>query len=195
MRRTVHPSFAAGCGQLFLARRDAYFESGGHGAIRASRHDGIELPAAFRRAGFRTDLCDATQIACCRMYRGARQVWDGLLKNASEGLGAPKRIVPFTVLLMGGQVAAPVLAAILAPVWVAPAVCAVFGPRVVAAFRFRQPLSSAVLHPARRVGFVGGAVARALVVVAGPAGDVAGQGLSRRWRLNGFGYDGGGRRS
>ncbi len=47
MRRCVHPSFAAGCGQLFIARREAYEQSGGHSAIRGTLHDGIKLPAPF----------------------------------------------------------------------------------------------------------------------------------------------------
>ena len=71
MRRSRHPAYAAGCGQLFLARRSAYEAAGGHAIIRASLHDGITLPRAFRAAGFRTDLCDMTEIATCRMYRSA----------------------------------------------------------------------------------------------------------------------------
>ena len=38
--------------------------------ISASLHDGVKLPRIFRRAGFFTDLFDATEIATCRMYRG-----------------------------------------------------------------------------------------------------------------------------
>jgi hypothetical protein len=37
-------------------RRDAYRATGGHGAIRAGLHDGVQLPRVFRRAGLRTDL-------------------------------------------------------------------------------------------------------------------------------------------
>ena len=44
MRRSTDESFAAGCGQLFVARRDAYTAAGGHAAIRGSRHDGLGLP-------------------------------------------------------------------------------------------------------------------------------------------------------
>jgi len=85
MRRSQHPAYAAGCGQLFLARRSAYEAVGGHAVIRASLHDGITLPRAFRAAGFWTDLCDMTEIATCRMYRSAGEVWRGLAKNATEG--------------------------------------------------------------------------------------------------------------
>ena len=67
MRRSVSPGLGAGCGQLFVSRREAYLRAGGHRAIRASLHDGIMLPRAFRRVGEMTGLFDAGGIASCRM--------------------------------------------------------------------------------------------------------------------------------
>ena len=84
MRRSLHPGFAAGCGQLFITRRDAYERAGGHAAIRSTLHDGLKLPREYRLAGLRTDLFDATDLAVCRMYRTAGAVWNGLAKNAGE---------------------------------------------------------------------------------------------------------------
>jgi hypothetical protein len=104
MRGTVDSGFAAGCGQLFLACKAPYMKSGGHQAIASSRHDGIQLPRAFRQAGFKSDIFDASDIAKCRMYHNLRQVHQGLLKNATEGIANPKLIVPFTILLLGGSV-------------------------------------------------------------------------------------------
>ena len=69
-----------------------------HTAIRSSLHDGITLPRAFRAAGFRTDLCDLTKIATCRMYRPLGDVWLGLAKNATEGLASPGLILPATAI-------------------------------------------------------------------------------------------------
>ena len=91
MRLSKSPAFAAGCGQLFIAQRSAYESAGGHAAIRSSLHDGILLPRAFRRAGQTTDVFDATNLAECRMYRSAKEVWLGLLKNAGEGMASPVR--------------------------------------------------------------------------------------------------------
>ena len=158
MRSSKSPAYAAGCGQLMVARREAYARAGGHGAIRASRHDGIQLPRAFRRAGLRTDLFDATEVASCRMYHGAREVWDGLAKNATEGMASPVAILPWTVLLLGGQVL-PALV-LLAGLWAGPAT---MDPRLVAlaggatflgfafraalALRFEQSWLGVVLHP------------------------------------------------
>jgi hypothetical protein len=153
MRCSGHPAYAAGCGQLFLARRDAYERAGGHAAIRTTLHDGIKLPRAFRAAGRSTDLCDATELAACRMYRGASELWQGLAKNATEGLAAPGMIVPATVVLLGGQVLPVALAACawwLPAGAVAPSLAAAllaYAPRLVGAVRFRQSLLGALLHP------------------------------------------------
>jgi hypothetical protein len=152
MRRSCRPAFAAGCGQLFLARRTVYERVGGHAAIRASLHDGIKLPRAFRAAGLKTDLCDATDVATCRMYRGAGELWHGLAKNATEGLAAPRMIVPATALLLGGQV---LPLALLPLAWAEPAaaglaalgVVLLFSPRLAGMRRFHQSPLGAALHP------------------------------------------------
>jgi hypothetical protein len=169
MRKKTKPAYAAGCGQFFLAEREAYFASGGHAAIRATRHDGLRLTQAFRRAGLKTDIVDLTELVEVRMYESARAVWMGLAKNATEGLGTPGRIVPLTVLLGVGQVM-PMVAvglwvaflvsavvvgarvddprmAVIVSVELGVAVAASYLPRFLAVRRFRQPLSSALLHP------------------------------------------------
>ncbi len=151
MRRSLHPSYGAACGQLMVARRSAYRKSGGHAAIRSRIHEGLALPKNFRQHGFRTDLFDATEIASCRMYRQEAEVWRGLSKNTHEGLGAPKMIVPMTLILLAGQVLPffLLLAATsgLTRMLAALSVFFVFLPRLVAARRFRQPLLSVLLHP------------------------------------------------
>jgi len=153
MRRTRWPSMSAGCGQLFIARRDAYEKCGGHSMLRDSLHDGIKLPRAFRRAGFPTDLFDATDLATCRMYQTNAETWRGLGKNATEGLAAPGAIVPMTALLLGGQVLPLVLCAfapLLSTFGLTLAVAATalaFLPRLVAVAWFQQSLGSALLHP------------------------------------------------
>ena len=153
MRWTKMAGFSAGCGQLFIARAEAYHATGGHAMIRATLHDGVKLPRLFRRAGYRTDLFDATDLATCRMYQTNVETWRGLGKNATEGLGASRTILPMTILLFGGQVL-PLLLLVLAPflntnvlLLAAIAAALTYLPRVLAAARFRQPLGSALLHP------------------------------------------------
>ncbi|MFM7149196.1 MAG: glycosyltransferase [Gemmataceae bacterium] len=153
MRRSSHPAYAAGCGQLFLARREAYQAMGGHSVIRSTLHDGVKLPRAFRTAGHKTDLCDATKLAECRMYRGAGEVWRGLAKNATEGLGSPGMIVPITGVLLVGQVVPFGLLA--ASAWISTpamllallAVGFAYLPRWLGVRRFGQSPLGALLHP------------------------------------------------
>lgn len=155
MRQSRHPAYGAACGQLLLAKRSAYESAGGHRAIAAHVHDALKLARSFRAAGFSTDLFDATPIATCRMYESAPQVWEGLAKNATEGMGSPAGIVPWTLVLGLGQVAPPILLgaglAAGAPDWVlalaALALSAGWAARFAAASRFRQPLLGALLHP------------------------------------------------
>jgi len=155
VRWSRRAAFAAGCGQLFMARRRAYQEAGGHAAIRSSRHDGLTLPRAFRRAGLTTDLCDATEIAECRMYRNAGEVWRGFAKNAGEGMAAPAAIGPWTLLLGFGQVLPPLvlIAALLVGASTAAShaglACVLsWGTRLLLTVRFRQSWLGAALHPA-----------------------------------------------
>jgi glycosyltransferase involved in cell wall biosynthesis len=153
MRATTSPACSAGCGQLFIARREAYQACGGHAQIRDSLHDGIRLPRLFRKAGFRTDLFDATDLATCRMFRSDGEVWRGLARNATEGLAAPNMILPITVFLVGGQVLPFVLLTLnfnhSENQFVLVLLAAMFAllPRLIASWRFRQPLLSALLHP------------------------------------------------
>jgi len=169
MRAGTDPSFAAGCGQFIMARREDYFACGGHSEIKLTMHDGLLLPRLFRAADFRTDLADITALASCRMYTSASQVWSGLAKNATEGLASRSRIVPVTLMLLLGQVLPFAIAALLLPslallfllssaatmsagaaaiiALVLLAVVAAWLPRWLGVARFRQNWRSALLHP------------------------------------------------
>lgn len=155
MRASRKPEFGAGCGQLFIARREAYFAADGHRAIQGSRHDGLKLPRAFRAADLVTDIFDATDIATCRMYTSMQQVVQGLLKNATEGIAQPKLIGIFTVLLLGGQTL-PIFSLGHAIFWkwsttatviLSIATVLSYVPRTLAAIRFRQSLTGVIFHP------------------------------------------------
>lgn len=169
MRKSADPAFAAGCGQFLMARKEAYFATGGHSEIKLTMHDGLQLPRLFRAAGHRTDLADITQLASCRMYTNAAQVWSGLAKNATEGLAARSRIAPVTLLLLLGQVL-PFVAlmvvlpslvllvifgigvvftysAVLVYALVVLGIIAAWLPRWLGVKRFRQDWRSAFFHP------------------------------------------------
>ena len=157
MRTSTDPSLSAGCGQLMLAKSEAYWRCDGHRAIQASRHDGIQLPRAFRNHELRTDIFDASDLARCRMYQNCSQVVRGLLKNATEGIASNKLIFVFTILLAGAAVL-PVLSFLLVIAGVVPATnlqlsllalatVLSWAPRVMATMRFAQSWTGTLLHP------------------------------------------------
>lgn len=173
LRRTTEPEFAAGCGQLFATTKAAYDQAGGHAAIRASRHDGVTLPRRYVASGQKIDVFDATDLAQVRMYQGAAATWQGLAKNADEGLAKPGLILPATLLLLLGQVV-PVVVLLVdvfgyessgneggffplkspACLLFFVATLLVYLPRLDAVRRFKQPLLAAVLHPLGVVVFL-----------------------------------------
>ena len=155
MRMSTSPAFAAGCGQLFLAKKYSYEAMGGHASIKQSLHDGITLPRAYRKNGMMTDLCDVTELAECRMYRGFGQVWFGLAKNATEGMAKPFLLTFFTIFLLVGQV---IPFGIVGFIWYFEscwglrlvsviAVCLAYSARFTAKVAFRQSLFGALMHP------------------------------------------------
>ncbi|MEQ8769774.1 MAG: isopentenyl-diphosphate Delta-isomerase [Phycisphaerales bacterium] len=155
MRTSRSPGASAGCGQFLFARAEAYRETGGHAAFKDSMHDGIMMPRAFRRRGFRTDLFDGTRVCSVRMYRGWRETWRGFAKNAFEGLGSVVLLSVISVMHLFGHVIPWVVAPVLivtraddaALAWSVTAVGAGAIERVLLAVRFRHSVVLALLHP------------------------------------------------
>ena len=155
MRGSIRLSASAGCGQFFVTGREEYFRAGGHAAIRESLHDGVMLPREYRKSGMTTDVFDASDIAEVRMYDGFKATWNGLAKNAVEGVANPRLIGPVSMLMAGAHLV-PVLiliGAIFFPVGrtvIALNVAAIFFslvPRIAIAVRFDGSLTGVVLHP------------------------------------------------
>jgi hypothetical protein len=163
MRTKPEPGLGAACGQFIMVRADDYFACGGHSGIKLTMHDGLRLPRLFREAGFKTDLADITNLASCRMYTSAGEVWGGLAKNAVEGLGAPALIIPMSGVLFLGQILPFLTLASLiyqqingasARSWLHMStfvtltnILAAYLPRFLGVTRFRQDWRGAILHP------------------------------------------------
>ena len=91
-----------------------------------------------------TGLFDATSLASCRMYVDSAGVWEGLTKNATEGMAKPVALPIWTLILGGGHV----LPFLLLPAPLAMAACGcAWTLRAVLALRFRQSWLSVLLHP------------------------------------------------
>lgn len=154
LRRSLSSAYGAGCGQWMIARRGAYFATGGHAATPASLHDGTSLPRTFRDNGWTTDIFDATQIARCRMYNSFDQVWAGFAKSAGEGMATRLGLPIWTLLILAGHV----LPWILLPIGVFTAdavvatasllgIAANLVLRVLLGSRFNQHFIGVLLHP------------------------------------------------
>jgi hypothetical protein len=154
MRHTTSPAYAAGCGQFLLCDRKSYFAVGGHSATRQTMHDGLMLPRLFRHHGLSTRLADLNSLASCRMYTNAAQVWNGLGKNATEGMAKRELLLPLTVFFGLGQIVPCVLFAVAlvkhqrsGMICSGIALALAYLPRVIAVQRFHQSRLGALLHP------------------------------------------------
>ncbi|CAH0308850.1 glycosyltransferase family 2 protein [Roseomonas sp. CECT 9278] len=142
---TRHPGLAAGCGQMMLFERRAYEAVGGHGAVRATLHDGLTLTRLLRQRGHRTEIVQGSGIARCRMYRGFNEAWGGFLKNAREGMATPIGLPVWTVVLAGAHL----WPFFLLPAWQAVVALALtFALRIAITLRTGEPAWTIPLHPA-----------------------------------------------
>ena len=92
------------CGQFILIRTVAYEQVGGHAALAGVRVEDIALATRVHKAGGRCLWGFTRILATTRMYRGWREVWRGLVKNAYEGMGSrPEKLV--VGLLVAGYLA------------------------------------------------------------------------------------------
>jgi hypothetical protein len=84
------------------------------------------------------------------MYDNFRDTWNGFAKNVHEGMGSPRAIGLWTVLLLGGSVAPWLGLAITegrAFELMVAAVGASMAARFLLLLRYRQDLLSALAHP------------------------------------------------
>jgi len=141
---TRHPGFAAGCGQMMMVERRAYEEVGGHGAVRATLHDGLKLTRRIRAKGHRTEIVLGAGLATCRMYRGFGEAWRGFLKNAREGMATPIGLPVWTTVLAGAHL----WPFFLLPAWQAAlALALVFALRLAITRRTGEPSWTVLAHP------------------------------------------------
>lgn len=148
------PQIVAGCGQLLLARRDAYFATGGHSATPWSLHDGLHLARLIKREGKRVVLADLSGQISCRMYRGWKECWQGFSRNAYQALGSVPALCAVTSLeavLFLLPFGFTVFAAVSGwPAWSIPVlvqVAVLIAIQVSLQRRFRYSAATVLLHP------------------------------------------------
>ncbi|NKY36645.1 glycosyltransferase [Nocardia speluncae] len=75
--RGIRTSTVVACGQFLVFDAAAYRAIGGHAAVADSATEDLDIARALRRAGFRTGLATAGDLARTRMYRDARELAAG----------------------------------------------------------------------------------------------------------------------
>lgn len=151
--RTADPRIVAANGQILAVTKASLAKMGGFEAIGHEIVDDVAFCRRAKEVGLRVAFADGTEMARCRMYASARQVWEGFSKNIHEGVGsAPALLIVAAVYLatFAAPAAALVVAAVAAPGWLPAALVAasaVAAQRVLAWLRWKQPASGILTHP------------------------------------------------
>lgn len=152
---TRNPRLLAANGQLLLVDRESYQSTGGFEAVRDAIVDDMAFCRNAKLRGHRVVFADGHEMAECRMYRSASEVWSGFSKNIYLGVGArPGRLavalslnlLTFVVPLVAAAVA------LLDPSLISLEVAAlgagaVFATTSLVAWRHRYPVSTALALP------------------------------------------------
>lgn len=153
--RLRDPRILAANGQVLWVRRAAWEQIGGFEAVR---HEVVDDMAFCRRAkerGLRVLFVDGHELASCRMYGSAAEVWRGFSKNLYEGIGGHPLALLGVLALYGMAFVVPWVLAPIA-VWtgdasmLVPALVGVgagVAMRAVLAARHAHPWWSVPLHP------------------------------------------------
>jgi GT2 family glycosyltransferase len=81
----VHSPIAFANGPCLLIRREVYFATGGHRAVRASILEDTDLGRIVKSSGYRIHVADGPKLIAARMYTGWASLAEGLGKNAVAG--------------------------------------------------------------------------------------------------------------
>jgi chlorobactene glucosyltransferase len=148
-------------GQVMLVRSSAYFEVGGHAAVRREVCEDKGLAERVRASGRRYRFFDGAQLAQTRMYSDLASLWSGFAKNAIDIIGnardtlavaAAGFLVAWAALLIPA-VAAIALSTVPTTVHLAGFALSLLGSLIVLAVHvatarhFRIPLVYGVLFP------------------------------------------------
>jgi chlorobactene glucosyltransferase len=149
--RSRDPRFLAANGQMLLVTRDAYDRVGGFSAVKDAIVDDMAFCRLMKTSGERVAFADGHDMAVCRMYRSASEVWSGFSKNLYLGIGASAARLGFVLAMNATTFVLPFVAVLfplgIAPVPVAVAAIAVILTSTLVAGRHRYPVLTPLLVP------------------------------------------------
>lgn len=88
LAETRNPAFCAAIGQFLVVDATAYRAAGGHESVRAHVVEDVEVLRSVKRAGGRGIPVHGSDLAACRMYDGAAEVYDGYTKSLWRVFGS-----------------------------------------------------------------------------------------------------------
>jgi len=111
---TRSTAFLAANGQVMAFRRASYEAIGGFESVRHEVVDDMAIARRAKKSGHRVVFGDGHDIAECRMYESAGDVWRGFSKNIHEGVGGVFGVA-VVLALYAGTFIAPYLLLLSSP--------------------------------------------------------------------------------
>ena len=152
-KKSLFSKFAGAGGQFLFFRTSAYKAIGGHFSVRDQIVEDLNIGRRLVQEGFKLVLLDGTELSWCRMYRSAKEVWDGFSKNffPAFGFSLPRALSGYGFLLLVGVTPFVLLGLVQPGSLFFDSCLAIALLQVVLrlnhAWRYHLPFFSAVLHP------------------------------------------------
>jgi len=80
LHRSKEPKPSLAIGQFLLFTKEAYWQIGGHKAVRAKIIEDVWLGIEINKHGGRHIAVDLSPVVSCNMYRNVGEMWEGFIK-------------------------------------------------------------------------------------------------------------------
>jgi len=141
------PSLGLAHGACLMFERATYEEVGGHSAVRDQIFEDTRLAQLWREAHERGLCLDGQDVVRVRMYSSFAEIWQGFQKNFFPAFKYELSFW-FFMLFHAAVFLTPFVWLVVSPsLTILLVALAVLLIRLVLAWRFRQPLWAALLHP------------------------------------------------
>jgi hypothetical protein len=147
-------SMAVANGQFLIVKRDAYLKIGGHTGIKTEVLDDLMLARQLLGKGFKGGVAEASHVANCLMYKGARDLFKGYQKSLWKAFGSFfGSLVAILLLALTGLI--PLVSALAGSELGLISFLCVFLSRVISSLRTGSLPNTAILHPISIILLIG----------------------------------------
>jgi glycosyltransferase involved in cell wall biosynthesis len=139
-------TMAVANGQFLIVKRNTYFNSGGHEAIKDEVLDDLMLARKLLKHGYKGGVAEASQVAQCRMYDSTRDLILGYQKSLYKAFGSIIGTTFAIVLLLATGIV-PILGTLSGSNLALLSFLLVFAGRFISSVRTGGIPNTALLHP------------------------------------------------